>query len=388
MKKTGLEIMLLLFIGSFFICPTLVHADANTYLYRADLSNITIDGQLGQNEYPFSFDLLSSGGSKFGEMAWAHNTTDLAVYIQVSGTGWVGLGIGDKVITMGSADVVMSTVDSSNNTIVRDMYIDTSGAEPLPTLDANSYIDNSAIAGTETDSGSTGQTTVEFIIPLASNDTAGRDHNWSEDNVYGFFVAYNKNSDDITQYHTAHTHEMTVEVLSVPFTGAFELDLNLAVDYAKSTNTVTLTTTVYKQGTTEPVANLTIKFYQVTQFGGAEGVYLGNSTTDNNGIASLTITTDSSGNTTYSATYAGTYNIVATQEKQSVDITGGTAAATTSTFGDIRDFFHNEHLIRSFMLFMFYLVVVVVLYNYAAVIRDVVLIGRDSKSKQTKEEQK
>ncbi len=187
-----------------FLVPFSVNA-ADTKLYYNNFSSLNLDGTINEGEYSTTFDVPDHLDKQnvFITVSWSHNGTHLAMGIVGKLTGWVGFGMNEPGKGMAGSDMVIASVEGSTVT-VGDYHA--TGNVP-PTQDTNQFpID---AAGKEEN----GQTTIEMVIPLTSDDTEGQDHNWKVGGTYGFFFAAHESSDTLT-YHTWHSDLFTVEIAS------------------------------------------------------------------------------------------------------------------------------------------------------------------------------
>ncbi len=176
---------------------------ADARMYYSTFDDYALDGKISANEYPNSYELTDvNSGNTFATLYWGHNNTHVFVGISGSFTGWVGFGMNEPGKGMAGADMVISSVENGNLTIGDYNAV----GNVLPNKDD----DQMPIKGAGTEEN--GVTTVEFIMPMASSDTAGQDHNWSPGNTYGFFVAAHESSDELL-YHTYRTDPLTFELM-------------------------------------------------------------------------------------------------------------------------------------------------------------------------------
>lgn len=179
----------------------MVSAKADYTLYSYDLSTTTADGSIDPSEYATYFDLSVGGPAKSITVYWGHNESHFAVGIEGEFGGWVGFGMNTGGNGMTGADMIISSVD--NDGVHTGDYHATGHSEPSIDDDQMPI----SIGGKE----SNGKTTIEFIIPMSSSDTAGNDHNWVNGGSYNFFLAYHESSDSLT-YHSGHSEVHSVDV--------------------------------------------------------------------------------------------------------------------------------------------------------------------------------
>ncbi len=226
MKTLVLTVILL--VAPFAIANASAASDVTLYSY--DLANITVDGDIGNDEYATYFDAPLVSGSAAIEVHWAHNGTHLAVGITGTFTGWVGFGMNTGGNGMKGSDMIISGVTAPSDLEIGDYHA--TGNTP-PTIDD----DQMPILGAGKDDGS--KTTVEFIIPMKSSDTAGQDHSWSEGGTYNFFIAYHDTDDSLT-YHSGRTDVLEVSVADA----SVELPANRKVTVGGGSE-IDLTQTIY-----------------------------------------------------------------------------------------------------------------------------------------------
>jgi hypothetical protein len=323
----------------------------DAYIYFSDFSEINIDGIINENEYPQSIAI-----SSLNYLSWVHNNTHLAIGLTFNCTGWIGIGLGEVGSGMASADMIVASI-TNNQVSISDMY---ATGRNTTIEDSDSYIDLNQVAGSET----TDQTILEMIIPLQSSDTAGNDHNWQVNNTYGFFTAYHEDSDDFTVEHTSHSPKLTTRLLPTPANvKVIELDFNIEVT---NITTLILSAHVTDLILNSSVSDLEIEFYRKTEFG---RLLLGSDPTDVNGNASITIDIDFSGNVSLLAYYAGSEFIEKSEVAQNW-LSPIPYQDDDEKFGDLRDTFNDEFLIRHFLTGLLIIILIVLTLAYLTVFTD------------------
>ncbi|RMG33757.1 MAG: hypothetical protein D6732_11665 [Methanobacteriota archaeon] len=200
------------FIATILMISTFPSNAANTTLYYSDFASAKLDGKVDDGEYPTTFKVADHLDSEnyFLNVAWGHNKTHIFIALWGEFTGWVGFGMNEPGAGMTGADMVISSV---KNGVATAQDYHAIGNTPPIVDDSQFPIE---VAGTEEN----GITTVELRFPLASDDTAGQDHNWEIGGTYGFFFAAHESSDTLT-YHTWHSDdELSVTIADVGETPA------------------------------------------------------------------------------------------------------------------------------------------------------------------------
>jgi hypothetical protein len=148
----------------------------------------TSDGLIYANEYRNSLYELTTGMSLF----WQNDATNLYVGLVSPGTGWAGVGFSNRSGKPGS-DIIIGAV--SNGTVtIQDNYGVT---KELHLVDRASSL--LAIGGSET----SGETTLEFVIPLASGDS--QDVTLVLGQTVAVILAYQATKDSFTAEHTKYS---------------------------------------------------------------------------------------------------------------------------------------------------------------------------------------
>ena len=153
-----------------------------------------IDGRIDKNEYTsFLFDEETDM-----EVYWDHDGTWLSIGLVSPGTGWVAIGF-DPDRRMSGANIIIATVTADGVPIE-----DHVGSSPTGHReDGTSTIVSSA--GAE----DAGETTVEFVIPLAESGN-GRDLPINE--PITVILAYHETSDRLSSRHSKRsTREILLE---------------------------------------------------------------------------------------------------------------------------------------------------------------------------------
>ncbi len=182
-----------LFVATVIMIGTIPISAANTTLYYSDFQSADLDGVVSDGEYPTVFKVAADPNTDlfFLNVAWGHNKTHLFLALWGEFTGWVGFGMNEPGVGMAGADMVIASVE--NNVATAADYYAIGNTPPIE--DDNQF--PIEVAGKEEN----GITTIELRFPLASDDTAGQDHNWEIGGTYGFFFAAHESSDALT-YHT------------------------------------------------------------------------------------------------------------------------------------------------------------------------------------------
>lgn len=334
----------------------------DAYLYVADLNEIILDGVIEDDEYPDTIRINDIQGNYVNDLSWGHNNTHLAIGMAFEGTGWVSIGLGEIGVTMFGADIIMGSV-SGNQVIIKDMH---STGQAIPIEDQDSYIQPNNVAGIEAD----GQTLIELIIPLQSDDIVGNDHNWFVNNTYGFYTAYHETDDNFNSTHTAHSGHLTVKVVDNP-PEAIEIQLTLNATVNQDSDTILLSSKTVGIIDNKPVPWIEISFYRRTLYG-----YLlyNTSISDENGIATTEIVVDFRGNVTLTAMYTGSENYKRAEITTWVII--DYLVQTEEEFNDLRDTFNDKYLIRNFLLILLYVILIILLISYVSVVLDLFLLYR------------
>jgi hypothetical protein len=337
---------------------------ADAILYLMELNEIAIDGEISEGEYPYILEINDLSGSKINELAWAHNTTHLAIAISCDCIGWIGIGLGNAPASMINANLLVGNVTGSVVNL-EDMHAN-NRAKVIK--DDDSLIDVNLVAGKETGS----STIFEFIIPMISSDITGHDHNWEVNGTYGFFTAIHDTIDDFysaSGEHTTHSQALTVDIVGFP-AELTKITLNLTVQNGIN-NTYYLNALVVKEEDNDPIADLEVDFFTKTKFG---NLFHAKSLTNGSGIANATIITNQEGNLTFIAIFPGSIFIQKTQTTSAQFIEH--IADEDEKFGDLRDDFNREHLIRDFLLFLLSIIMAALIMSYLSVFFDLIRIFR------------
>ncbi|MCY3410421.1 MAG: 4Fe-4S dicluster domain-containing protein [Candidatus Heimdallarchaeota archaeon] len=326
-----------------------------TYLYSGNLTSIQIDGELTPGEYPSTITLLDNGDNYVSELSWMHNSTHLAIYLHSKGTGWVAIGLGEKGVSMAGADIIMAAM-VDNTLHIQDMH---SESQDSPDPDELSSI--SIAAGKQGED----WTSVEFILPMQSDDDEGNDFNWIVDREYGFFTAFHNNQDDFSDTHTAHSQRHTVQVLdaTVPYPGTVSLQIlaNETVDGVQFE--------IEANSDTINCSGLKIGIYEKSYFGRAllEVVILDISGT---GLLDLELIKD--GEIEFVAILPASLQYTRAEASIAIDFESMVDSEAKS-FGDLRDIY-GEHMIRNLLLSLLVVSILLVLFKYYKTINDLRII--------------
>lgn len=328
-----------------------------TYLYYSDLSTLSIDGQISDDEYPTVIELYDQSRNFVNYLAWSHNNSHLAIALQSQGTGWLAIGFGPLGVSMSGADIVMGSVENEEF-ILQDMR---SEGNSVPEVDKNSYIDMRFAQGREEN----GSTTIEFIIPMQSDDTEGNDIDWDVNGIFGFFTAYQEFDDQRFSKHTAHTKSHSVEILNSSIEAPLNLEMSLEVISNTNSSKIHLFVTIYDVTDKLDMVGLKIGIYEKSIFGRA---LLDILSLDSSGEASTELDMDPNEDLMLLAVLpASTIHIRV--ENLSVFSLGDIPVDTT-IFEDIRDAL-GEHMVRDIMLTTFLLAILAVLFTYFIVFSDI-----------------
>jgi hypothetical protein len=148
----------------------------------------TTKGLIYANEYANSLYDPTTGMSLF----WQNDSTNLYVGVVSPGTGWVGVGFSNRYGKPGS-NIIIGAVANGMVT-VQDNYGVT---KELHLADKASSL--LAIGGSEVG----GETTIEFVIPLASGDS--QDVTLAPGQTAAVILAYQATQDSFTAEHTRYS---------------------------------------------------------------------------------------------------------------------------------------------------------------------------------------
>ncbi|OLS21336.1 MAG: hypothetical protein HeimC2_33850 [Candidatus Heimdallarchaeota archaeon LC_2] len=331
----------------------------DAFIYLSDFSEIEVDGVISENEYPQSITINSINGEFVNYLSWVHNTTHLAIGLTFNSTGWIGIGLGEVGSGMASADIIVASIVNDQVTIY-DMY---ATGRNVTIEDIDSYIDLNYVAGSET----ADQTILEMIIPLQSGDTDGNDHNWQVNNTYGFFTAYHQDLDDITVIHTSHSPILSTKLLHSS-ANVKEIQIEFEIVELNNGTTLILSANVIDVIVNNAVPDLKIEFYRKTEFG---RLLLGSDSTDASGNANITIDIHFSGNVSLFAYYAGS-EFIERNEVAQYWLSPIPYQSDDEKFGDLRDTFNDEFLIRHFLTGLLVIILLILTIAYLTVFRDLI----------------
>ncbi len=365
-NKMNIILLIISLVSSlnYSIAVSTIESDApDAYLFLTDLDNIVLDGIIEEEEYPDTVAMTDISGTIVNYLSWGHNNTHLAIGLVFNATGWVAIGLGEVGLSMGTADLIMGSVDG-NQVIVKDMY--THGVN-IPTEDNDTYIQSKFTAGRE----SSDQTFIEIIIPLQSSDVTGHDHNWSTNNTYGFFTAFNDIDDDFNSKHTLYSRPFTVTVLTITAL-VIEIQLTMNITESLEPGKLIISALVVGKDDNEPINHLEIGFYRDTLFG---KLLYGSAFSNETGFAITEIILDFFGNVTFIALYEGSEFV----KRNEISMTSYFEPSTVQSkedFGDLRDVFNDKYLIRSFLLILLYIIISALFIAFLTVIFDLGQIFR------------
>jgi hypothetical protein len=163
-------------------------AEITPLAQQASASAPTSDGLIYANEYRNSLYELTTGMSLF----WENDATNLYVGLVSPGTGWAGVGFSNRTGKPGS-NIILGAVANGTVTI-QDNYGVT---KELHLVDRASSL--LALGGSET----SGETTLEFVIPLASGDS--QDVTLAPGQTVAVILAYQATKDSFTAEHTRYS---------------------------------------------------------------------------------------------------------------------------------------------------------------------------------------
>ena len=174
---------------------TIDEASGNVALdfhHNTDFTDIAwppaIDGVIATGEYRHTLADSATGI----ELSWQNDSTYLYVGLTSPGTGWVAIGF-DPEQQMKGANIIIGAVE--NGGVVTQ---DHSGTAPTGHRE-DSRSEIVQVAGTE----SAGMTTIEFSIPLQSDDPS--DKALQPGQTVSIILAYNASSDSFTTRHSKRT---------------------------------------------------------------------------------------------------------------------------------------------------------------------------------------
>lgn len=164
---------------------------------------IIVDGTLGTNEYKGSYHDTTTNMTVYFEQ----DGTNMYIALVSNSTGWLGIGFGSTNAIMDGANIIIGYVeDSSGALVLNDEF--GQGRDHPSDISLGGTDDIAAKAGTQ----SSGRTIIEFKFPLATSDTY--DYNLAQGSTYGFFLAYNKDMDDLTSFHDAFSETISLFIES------------------------------------------------------------------------------------------------------------------------------------------------------------------------------
>lgn len=336
------------------------------YLYYSDFSSLDVDGIIEEGEYPDYLELHDIGGNYVNTLYWAHNNTHLSIGMRMIGTGWIGLGLGEVGVSMTGADIIMGYV-KGEDVVLEDM---SSISQSKPLVDSDSYISENATAGTE----SNGVTILEFIIPMKSNDTEGKDHNWETNGTYGFFTAFHEKADNLGFRHTGHTESYSVQLLPESILAPSSLIMNLSVVTHEENESISVVIKLTDPENLIDVSNLVIGIYEKSLFG---KVLLDIITTEDGGLGQKDIPVEVVENVTIISVLPASSKIKRIEAMDNVNfVNGGEHTDEEYVYGDLRDIF-GAHMMRDILLTLFLIVIIALIVSYLGVVLDLFTIYRE-----------
>ena len=146
------------------------------------------EGLIYANEYRNSLYNPATGMSLF----WQNDATNLYVGLVSPGTGWAGVGFSNRSGKPGT-NIILGAV--SNGTVTIEDHYGVTKELHLPDKTSSLL----AIGGSETN----GETTLEFVIPLASGDS--QDVTLVPGQTVAVILAYQATQDSFTALHTTYS---------------------------------------------------------------------------------------------------------------------------------------------------------------------------------------
>ncbi len=146
------------------------------------------EGLIYANEYRNSLYNPATGMSLF----WQNDATNLYVGLVSPGTGWAGVGFSNRNGKPGT-NIILGAV--SNGTVTIEDHYGVTKELHLPDRTSSLL----AIGGSETN----GETTLEFVIPLASGDS--QDVTLVPGQTVAVILAYQATQDSLTALHTTYS---------------------------------------------------------------------------------------------------------------------------------------------------------------------------------------
>jgi hypothetical protein len=163
-------------------------AEVSPLAQQASARTPASEGLIYANEYRNSLYNPATGMSLF----WQNDATNLYVGLVSPGTGWAGVGFSNRSGKPGT-NIILGAVSDGTVTI-EDHYGVT---KELHLLDRTSSL--LAIGGSEMG----GETTLEFVIPLASGDS--QDVTLVPGQTVAVILAYQATQDSFTALHTTYS---------------------------------------------------------------------------------------------------------------------------------------------------------------------------------------
>ena len=153
------------------------------------IDNITIDGDIEVNEYPFSYFDNVTGITIY----WHNDSVNLYIGFESQAEGWTAIGF-DPERLMEGANIILFTI-ADGNIIVRDDY-GTSVFTHSSDEELGGNFDITEHAGNKENN----ITTIEFVIPLDSGDEF--DRVLEPTGNYSVILAVNMTSNDFDSKHS------------------------------------------------------------------------------------------------------------------------------------------------------------------------------------------
>ncbi|MFV2014378.1 MAG: hypothetical protein ACC656_03030, partial [Candidatus Heimdallarchaeota archaeon] len=212
-----------------------------------------------------------------------------------------------------------------------------------------------------------GITTIEFTVPLQSNDADGHDHFWHIGDRVGFFTAYQKTKKAFDREHNEHSRSETVEILDKSFPPPVDSSLNFFIEDNKN-GSVTLHSE-FNGGLT--VDDHEVGYFQKTIFG---NLFIGDVFTDKVGHAEMVINVEKTGELEFVAVFYGDINHVRKTSRSTLMISK-VAETQEKEYGDLRDTVGGRFM-RILLIFTLFFLVSWLVYLYTTTLLDVLKIKK------------
>ncbi|MHA2366580.1 MAG: DOMON domain-containing protein [Candidatus Hodarchaeales archaeon] len=247
--------------------------DFDTTIPRVDNSNVTIDGQISQNEY--KEDSFYYDPDTEINVFWEHNGVNLTVCLDYPGNGWVSLGIGEEMED--SNMIIGGAIGDSSYSVD---LIGIPGHDHVNDTEEDGLDDILDFSASENDT----RSIFEFIIPFNPSDSL--DPILEEYGTYPMFFGLHTSSDNIKAMHTS----FTLNTLSVLLIGdlpvvdtTLTVDMPTSIQQGEDTSFIIEVTLVDELN--QPLVNKSVNFIKKTVYG---NLIIDVATTDENGQANIT----------------------------------------------------------------------------------------------------